>query len=545
MPTAVAVGVVGAAVGHHPPRQGPNAGAADSPAQAASALLAAATRHVAVPAAASLLQLHVLALRANASRMPGWYAVRGQPRWRLDSVTGRGSPPVRDDDAQHHTASRRYLAKERKRRTSVIEAAPVPEDLVTFGIVEPEPDLFLAPYASGCYILHSNPFELPRFATRISDKDEDPYARIYQLQDVFSAEFPSMTYESDSFDPNVKFRIRLKLLKVNHAEVLEVPIYMHAIHDVRASDAGRLPIVAGQELTPPLCPARSRRLCATPSPPAGRAAAISAAAAASAAVTRRLIAPAPQLLRRQPRPATRTTAATRPAAFLPFAAAMEDGDDDDDDDDALGWRRLGGATATMAAGSSGGAVTVMVPVQDDGSAATLFRAKADELGRARREFLAGIKSPARPCKPAFRKSSSNSPTSDQSGFFCDTFLTMSHPCRWVLRRVLATFAVVTVVFAAVAAAQRKLTPQEIDERAQAADAEIWHMGPGVLEERIAEGSWLVFFGARGPGDWNCCDAAMFRAPVFDGSARPAQKYLEEDLIEKDIYISKVDCTEDE
>ncbi|KAJ1548358.1 hypothetical protein HK405_003540 [Cladochytrium tenue] len=106
---------------------------------------------------------------------------------------------------------------------------------------------------------------------------------------------------------------------------------------------------------------------------------------------------------------------------------------------------------------------------------------------------------------------------------------MYHPRCWPLRLALATVAVATVAFAAVAVAQRKLTPQEIDERAQAADAEIWHMGPGVLEERITEGSWLVFFGARLTPRWHYMQ----------------QKYLEEDLIEKDFYISKVDCTEDE
>ncbi|KAJ1567025.1 hypothetical protein HK405_007468 [Cladochytrium tenue] len=399
--------------------------------------------------------------------------------------------------------------RSRKRRISAIEAAPVPEDLVTFGIVEPEPDLFLAPYASGCYILHSNPFELPRFATRMDDKDEDPYAfsvfenlrdeRIYQLQDVFSAEFPSMTYESDSFESNVKFRIRLRvcmlaipgpttfldgldflyvthtsssaqLLKVNHAEALEVPTCVHAVHHVRASVTGRVSIAAGpgadsstlsRTLSAGLRDAfsaggpRRCHLCAFHGcrcGGGGSGSASSAAADRSRATTAALPTPAccphcwliprgtlhsnltPAVLEAAaaaaaasdagpspaPSPPPFRAAVSRPAAFMPFAAAMDDDDDDDDDDDAgagggatgffrrgtgarsnpsgLGGVGWGGATAAAAAASAAavaagrgvGAVSVVAPVQDDRSAAALFRAKADELRRVRREFLAGI-----------------------------------------------------------------------------------------------------------------------------------------------------------
>ncbi|KAI9362944.1 thioredoxin-like protein [Zopfochytrium polystomum] len=82
--------------------------------------------------------------------------------------------------------------------------------------------------------------------------------------------------------------------------------------------------------------------------------------------------------------------------------------------------------------------------------------------------------------------------------------------------------------------QRKLTQEEIDARARIADGEIWHMGPGVLEERIKEGSWLVFFGAR----W--CKFCKRLTPRW---LHVQRRYVDEKIIEKDFFISKVDCTD--
>ncbi|KAJ3100131.1 Thioredoxin domain-containing protein 5 [Phlyctochytrium planicorne] len=74
---------------------------------------------------------------------------------------------------------------------------------------------------------------------------------------------------------------------------------------------------------------------------------------------------------------------------------------------------------------------------------------------------------------------------------------------------------------------RKLTPQEINERAAAADQQIWHLTQKDFDQRIASGTWLIFFGVR-------------LAPRWLGVQK---RFLEDGLIEKDFNIAKVDCTD--
>ncbi|KAI9347706.1 hypothetical protein BDR26DRAFT_1004820 [Obelidium mucronatum] len=64
-----------------------------------------------------------------------------------------------------------------------------------------------------------------------------------------------------------------------------------------------------------------------------------------------------------------------------------------------------------------------------------------------------------------------------------------------MRVSLTSFLIaICLVLATTVAALQKLTPEEIEAKARASDEQIWHLGKGHLEERIAKGTWLVFYG---------------------------------------------------
>ncbi|KAJ3214590.1 hypothetical protein HDU67_001455 [Dinochytrium kinnereticum] len=75
--------------------------------------------------------------------------------------------------------------------------------------------------------------------------------------------------------------------------------------------------------------------------------------------------------------------------------------------------------------------------------------------------------------------------------------------------------------------QRTRLENEINERARAADAQIWHLNQNDFDTRIQSGTWLIFFGVR-------------LSPRWLGVQK---RFLEDGLLNKNINIAKVDCTE--
>ncbi|KAJ3415311.1 hypothetical protein HDV05_005181 [Chytridiales sp. JEL 0842] len=103
---------------------------------------------------------------------------------------------------------------------------------------------------------------------------------------------------------------------------------------------------------------------------------------------------------------------------------------------------------------------------------------------------------------------------------------------WAVAAILATIAI-AVVGGAQDTQNRKLTPEEITRIAQESDREIWHLFPPDFEKRIQVGTWLVFFGAR----W--CKFCKRLTPKW---LEVQRMYTANNLISKDFYMTKVDCT---
>ncbi|KAJ3201409.1 hypothetical protein HDU83_001913 [Entophlyctis luteolus] len=82
-------------------------------------------------------------------------------------------------------------------------------------------------------------------------------------------------------------------------------------------------------------------------------------------------------------------------------------------------------------------------------------------------------------------------------------------------------------------ALQKLTPEDIEDRAKAADAEIWHLGKDNFEERLSHGNWLVFYGTT----W--CKFCKRLTPRW---LKMQTEFVNQKLHEAGFLITKVDCT---
>ncbi|KAJ3113830.1 hypothetical protein HDU96_002872 [Phlyctochytrium bullatum] len=84
--------------------------------------------------------------------------------------------------------------------------------------------------------------------------------------------------------------------------------------------------------------------------------------------------------------------------------------------------------------------------------------------------------------------------------------------------------------------QRVRLENEINERARAADAQIWHLNPTDFDKRVSANTWLIFYGVR----W--CKFCKRLSPRW---LHVQNKFLEDGLLSKAFNLAKVDCTEAE
>ncbi|KAJ3059371.1 hypothetical protein HDU98_004638 [Podochytrium sp. JEL0797] len=104
--------------------------------------------------------------------------------------------------------------------------------------------------------------------------------------------------------------------------------------------------------------------------------------------------------------------------------------------------------------------------------------------------------------------------------------------RLVPSTLFLTLCCLFLSLSAVTAIQ-KLTPEQVEAKALASDEQIWHLGKGHLEERMAHGTWLVFFGTT----W--CKFCKRLTPRW---LKMQNEFQAQNLHETGFLISKVDCT---
>ncbi|KAI8615790.1 thioredoxin-like protein [Chytriomyces sp. MP71] len=102
-----------------------------------------------------------------------------------------------------------------------------------------------------------------------------------------------------------------------------------------------------------------------------------------------------------------------------------------------------------------------------------------------------------------------------------------------MRLTISSIVALILVLATTASALQKLTPEQVDERARKADEEIWHLGKGTFEERMAQGTWLVYYGTT----W--CKFCKRLTPRW---LRMQQEFSNQKLHNTGFLVSKVDCT---
>ncbi|KAI8846379.1 hypothetical protein BC829DRAFT_445404 [Chytridium lagenaria] len=98
---------------------------------------------------------------------------------------------------------------------------------------------------------------------------------------------------------------------------------------------------------------------------------------------------------------------------------------------------------------------------------------------------------------------------------------------------LVLIAVLALALSVIADQGRKLSPeQEINERARAADAQIWHLNSNDFDTRIMQGTWLIFFGM--------VQVLQEAFPTLAWSSKP---FCRRRSPPEKLHIAKVDCTD--
>ncbi|KAI9362937.1 hypothetical protein DFJ73DRAFT_811661 [Zopfochytrium polystomum] len=354
---------------------------------------------------------------------------------------------------QYPLPQRNVSASGKKRRSCAIESSS--EDLICFSIVEPDSEIFLTPYATGCYIMHSNPFELPQFGVSSS---EDPFSfthfdnirdeRIYKAENVLSEQYPVLIYESEDVERGLHFTIRLELLKYVPAsqqplDQASVPFCLNANRQIKITEDGRVTFVSNpSESTSELVKSVNATLrnvfatgsarqqgftkchlctfhrCSCTNPTAvdigsrSYGSPVSENGASSAAGR-----PCCEFCLHVPRgthysnmtPAMMANLRPGRASVAPFSKKRlisEDSSSDDDVDERFpfttsssstwSFSGVGGGRSTASPLAVQSQVMAFTHIQDDYTTGALYKAKADELRNMRRNFLKSLGEERRP-----------------------------------------------------------------------------------------------------------------------------------------------------
>ncbi|KAJ3244841.1 hypothetical protein HDU78_010431 [Chytriomyces hyalinus] len=102
-----------------------------------------------------------------------------------------------------------------------------------------------------------------------------------------------------------------------------------------------------------------------------------------------------------------------------------------------------------------------------------------------------------------------------------------------MKLTVASFLALCLLLVTSVSALQKLTPEQVEERARKADEDIWHLGKGTFEDRMAHGTWLVYYGTT----W--CKFCKRLTPRW---LRMQQEFTNQKLHETGFLITKVDCT---